>query len=132
MAKYRKRPVVVEAVQYFPDRPLPAGVLTNSYEHAPSPHYVVTIHRQHAYLNPGDWVVTESDGVHHYPCTAEEFERIYEPVPDEPAARPPGPPPVPMPKCALCGHPFREHERFTGRCRAHGCGCESYGTGEFA
>lgn len=82
MARYRKRPIVVEAEQYFPDRPLPDGVRTNDYEHAPGRHYVVTIHRQCALLNPGDWVIAESDGEHFYPCSAEEFGRIYEPVPE--------------------------------------------------
>jgi hypothetical protein len=83
MARYRKRPVVVEAEQYWPDKPLPKGVLTNDYRFAPSKHYVITIHRQHAYLAPGNWVIAESDGVHYYPCDAAEFERIYEPCEGE-------------------------------------------------
>lgn len=89
MPKYRKRPVTVEAFQYWPDKPLPEGVYANNHQYAPGKHYVITIHRQHAYLQPGNWVITESDGKHHYPCAAEEFERIYEPVensPDPPLA----------------------------------------------
>jgi len=42
--------------------------------------YVTTIQGQRVEIGPGEWVITESDGVHHYPCKPDEFERIYEPV----------------------------------------------------
>lgn len=82
MPKYRKRPVVVEAEQYWPDKPLPKGVHVNSYQFATSPHYVLTIHGQQAYLKPGDWVIAEPDGEHYYPCKPEIFAATYEPVDD--------------------------------------------------
>jgi hypothetical protein len=93
MPKYRKRPVVVEAEQWFPGRHV-AGVEFEVSLHAIDivadggtatsqtygRHYVTTIHGQRAYLRPGNWVIKESDGVHSYPCDAAEFERIYEPA----------------------------------------------------
>jgi hypothetical protein len=89
--RYRKRPVEVEAEQWFPGKDVP-GVRHFAGSAAKSPGdlglsecwFVVTIHGQHAYLTPGDWVITESDGVHHYPCKPDEFARIYEPC-DPPA-----------------------------------------------
>jgi hypothetical protein len=95
MSKYRKKPVVVEAWQWFPQR-LGPGVHVETEEEATSVvgkgrdyemtfrreprRYVVTIHGQRAYLEPGDWVIAESDGEHFYPCKPAEFDRIYEPV----------------------------------------------------
>jgi hypothetical protein len=80
MAKFRKRPVVVEASQFhgFYATPYPDGVDVEG-----SRCYVTTIHEQRAYLDNGDWVITESDGLHHYPCKPSEFERIYESVDDK-------------------------------------------------
>lgn len=43
---------------------------------------VTTIQGQRVAISPGEWVITESDGVHHYPCSAEEFSRLYEPADD--------------------------------------------------
>ena len=40
--------------------------------------YVTTIHGQRAYLASGDWVITEVDGVHHYPCKPDIFAATYE------------------------------------------------------
>jgi hypothetical protein len=90
MAKYRKRPVIVEAEQWFPDKVV-AGVDWEPPQHEPSRSgreafvrpataYVVTIHGQRAYLAPGDWVITEPDGVHHYPCKPDVFDKTYEPA----------------------------------------------------
>lgn len=27
---------------------------------------------------PGDWIITEPDGIHHYPCKPDIFENTYE------------------------------------------------------
>jgi hypothetical protein len=76
MARYRKRPLEIEAEQWFPDKQVQGVYWNNRYQKF----YVVTIHDQDAYLDPGDWVTGESDGEHHYPCKPDEFERIYEAV----------------------------------------------------
>jgi len=75
MATYRKRPVLVQAVQYD-GRIDPPGV----FRDADQMPYVVTIHGQRAHLVPSDWVITEPDGVHHYPCKADVFAATYEAV----------------------------------------------------
>ena len=82
MPKFRKRPIIVEAEQYREDQDhhVP-GVQEQHYKGLPTRYYVVTMHGQRVYLEPGDWVIAEPDGEHFYPCKPEEFARIYEPVP---------------------------------------------------
>jgi len=95
--KYRKRPVVIEAEQWWPGKEI-RGVFMETEEEAKSviggkghgrmeyPRerlpYVITIHRQRAYLSAGDWVLPEPDGKHFYPCNPRVFETTYEPVED--------------------------------------------------
>lgn len=91
--KYRNRPMVIEATQWFPGvdvpgvRSCPACDMPEDHPDndpsLPRWHYVVTIHGQKAWLEPGDWIITEPDGIHHYPCKAFVFEQKYEPMPSE-------------------------------------------------
>lgn len=76
MPRFRKRPVIVEAQRYLPPHQIPASV---SCDAAGSP-YVVTIHGQWTLVADGDWIITEPDGVHHYPCKPDIFEATYEPT----------------------------------------------------
>jgi hypothetical protein len=83
MAKYRKRPIVIEATQWtltrYGDAPLeewPKGVFLDSFGQP----YVITIHNQGAFLDDGDWIITGPDGEHHYPCKPDIFEKTYEAV----------------------------------------------------
>lgn len=92
MPRFRKRPVEVEAVQWFPGKLVPgvhgeggslgSEVVVDYPERSYSFAWpgVVTIHQQIAYLDPGDWVITELDGIHHYPCKPDVFEKTYEPI----------------------------------------------------
>ncbi|GAG12165.1 unnamed protein product, partial [marine sediment metagenome] len=50
-------------------------------------HYVVTIHDQKVYLEPGDWIIAEPDGVHFYPCKPDIFEATYDAVDGGPLVR---------------------------------------------
>ena len=77
MAKFRSKPIVIEAVQ-FDDIPAhdPPGVFRRPEDDTP---YVVTIHDDRAFLTAGDWIIPEPDGVHHYPCKPDIFEQRYEP-----------------------------------------------------
>ena len=68
--KYRKKPIVVEAVQY----------LDPFIEYTPCLAYVITAHGQRVYLVYGDWIVTEPDGRGHYPVKPDIFAATYEPV----------------------------------------------------
>lgn len=75
--KFRKKPVVIEAVQYTARGPDPTGVFHRPEDDAP---YVVTVHGQRCYIEPGDWILPEPDGVHFYPCKPDIFAATYEEV----------------------------------------------------
>lgn len=78
MPKFRKRPVVVEAEQWFPWHPV-VGV----FEPAPDSTTQFAPHCETLEgplnVSPGDWIVT---GVHgeKYPVKPDIFEKTYEPV----------------------------------------------------
>lgn len=83
MGKYRKRPVIVDAEQWFPGKEVrgvqhfkPVGVDIHIANEA---WFVETIHNQRAWLAPGDWVIMEPDGIHFYPCKPDVFQAVYEP-----------------------------------------------------
>lgn len=38
---------------------------------------VTTIHGQETSVAPGDWIITEPDGIHHYPCKPDVFAARY-------------------------------------------------------
>lgn len=84
MTTYRKKPVEVEAWQFFYDGPTIPGVfypeISEDGRTWIGDAYVVTIHGERAHLENGDWVITEPDGEHHYPCKPEIFDATYEPV----------------------------------------------------
>lgn len=76
--KFRKKPGVIEAVQ-FTDEPAedPPGVFRREEDGTP---YVVTVHGQRCYIEPGDWIVPEPDRVHYYPIKPDIFALTYEPA----------------------------------------------------
>lgn len=76
MALFRKKPVIVEAEQFLHPATSPRGVYTEEDGRA----YVVTIHLQKVYLEPGDWILSEPDGEHFYPVKSEIFNSTYEAV----------------------------------------------------
>jgi len=86
MQKFRKKPVIIEAIQYTEYGKLVNGMCNSKSCYASGnmePH-VHTIHdSQIVILEVGDWIIPESDGNHFYPCKPNEFERLYEPVCDE-------------------------------------------------
>lgn len=78
MALYRRKPGLVEAVQFDPigvhKMVLPKGVLgfpspgADNWSYEGCEFSVVTIHGQKTPVVAGDFIVTEPDGIHHYPC----------------------------------------------------------------
>lgn len=83
MAKFRKRPVVVEAEQFhYPakTRKTVPGVNPPMRGDPKQRYYVVTAHGQQAFLESGDWVIAEPDGRGYYPCKPDIFAATYEPV----------------------------------------------------
>ena len=88
--RFRKKPVVVEATQWFKMGDHPAVVERNRYEEKPiSPGIVYstkipvvkTLEGEHI-VTPGDWIITGVKG-EHYPCKPDIFEATYEPVQGE-------------------------------------------------
>ena len=82
MKKYRKKPVVIEAVQYVEYGKLVEGMCNSRScyidDRNTEPH-VHTIHKnQRVNLEIGDWIIPEPDGEHFYPCKPDIFEATYE------------------------------------------------------
>jgi hypothetical protein len=74
MAKYRKKPVVIEATQWFTNGDHPA-VLQNLDNNVWYP-YIDTLEGP-LLVTPGDWIITGVKG-EHYPCKPNIFELLYE------------------------------------------------------
>ncbi len=85
--KYRKKPVVIDAVQFDPhQRPWPDGVKPWPDEHGIQPRdaswgYIQTLEgRMHVLA--GDWIIRGIVG-ELYSCKADIFAKTYEPVEEE-------------------------------------------------
>lgn len=96
---YRKKPVVVDAVQWFPGTSVrgvcgddPKMICGCVIVGGPStvPHVHTTHGGQAVLIEPGDWIIAEPNGVHFYPVKPDIFSATY-----EPAAAPIAPPPAP-------------------------------------
>ena len=76
--KFRKKPVVIEATQWFKMGDHPAVALPGLLQDYEADRYgwINTLEGGH-YVTPGDWIIT---GVHgeHYPCKPDIFEKTYE------------------------------------------------------
>lgn len=85
MAKFRKKPVVIEATQWFKHGDHPAVEQYPFAEIATYPDpaqkgygWVKTLEGGHV-VTPGDWIITGVKG-EHYPCKPDIFEATYEEV----------------------------------------------------
>lgn len=85
MAKYRKRPVTIDAVQWWQDGDHPAvkrNVIPEGGTHPPliwaneGEPYIETLEGNHL-VRVGDWIITGVAG-EHYPCRPDIFEKTYE------------------------------------------------------
>ena len=83
MPKFRKKSIVIEAVQYVEKGKHVKGICTCYCLPVGEGNaaHVHTIHANQAILlEVGDWVIPEQDGKHYYPCKPDIFEQTYEPV----------------------------------------------------
>jgi len=94
--KFRKKPVEIEAYQItrellesilFDGKNYPSGLMMTSGSYNPETRYisawfgrVITIHNQETKVIEGDWIITEPDGVHHYPCKPDIFINSYDAI----------------------------------------------------
>lgn len=87
MAKFRKKPVTIEAEQFFENRPpYPAGVLYEMFDYPdgmqrPAAFRIDTLEGTHT-VSDGDWIITGVKG-EKYPCKPDIFAMTYEPEPDD-------------------------------------------------
>ena len=83
MGLYRKKPVVIEAVQYVEHEKLVEGMCnsTSCFTSGNNKPHVHTIHDgQIVNLEVGDWIIPEPDREHFYPCKPDIFEKTYEEI----------------------------------------------------
>lgn len=70
--KYRKKPVIVEAEQFFPDKkPWPKGAIESNRI------YLFQTSCFNYLLHPGDWIVQQENG-DQIVCKPDIFESTYE------------------------------------------------------
>jgi len=83
--KYRKKPVVIEATQWFKHGDHPVVELQKRYTTEDNGSYWVRVHpviktlEGYMDVTPGDWIITGVKG-EHYPCKPDIFEATYEKV----------------------------------------------------
>ncbi len=80
--RWRKKPVVIEAVQWLKPGDHPAVVMKadpNRYADQGVP-WIETLEGGHI-VTPGDWIITGVKG-EHYPCKPDIFAVTYEPAND--------------------------------------------------
>ena len=82
MAKFRKKPIVIEAVQFWYGNPEIAGI---TYPPTSSDGrtyigdaYVETLEGK-MFISNGDWIITGVNG-EKYPCKPDIFEKSYEAI----------------------------------------------------
>ncbi|CAB4134485.1 hypothetical protein UFOVP273_104 [uncultured Caudovirales phage] len=85
MGNYRKKPVVIQATQWFKHGDHPEVTIlppTHPIDvHAINPNqfgWINTLEGGHV-VSPGDWIITGIKG-EHYPCKPDIFKDTYEPA----------------------------------------------------
>jgi hypothetical protein len=83
MAKYRKKPVIVEAEQWWPGKHVD-GVIYPVPNHEPydADKGLIETSEGPAIIFPGDYIITDEYG-DKYVCSQVIFEMMYEPVGDD-------------------------------------------------
>jgi hypothetical protein len=79
MARYRKKPIVVEAEQFWADKkPWPAGVV--ECDPGVGSGYAIMTTAGLVGVRHGEWIITGPAGEQYHPCPDERFKVAYEPV----------------------------------------------------
>lgn len=78
MAKFRKKPVVIEAQQWFPGKQVDGVEKPAPNERGTGYGYIDTFEGR-MIVSPGDWIITGVKG-EKYPCKPDIFEATYEPA----------------------------------------------------
>lgn len=87
MAKFRKKPIVIEAIRYEPETPCNLAEVArfigvDGFISSVTGDVVVSTLEGAMYASPGDWLIR---GIQNelYPCKADIFEATYERVNEE-------------------------------------------------
>jgi hypothetical protein len=78
MPRFRKKPIVVEAEQWFPDAAVSIGYDRFGVEYTVCDHTLRTLEGPYK-MTPGDWIITGIAG-EKYPCKPHIFAATYEEV----------------------------------------------------
>jgi hypothetical protein len=78
--KYRKKPIIIEATQWFKHGDHPAVEPATCIR--PENGWVETLEGGHV-VTPGDWIITGVKG-EHYPCKPDIFKATYQMVEEAP------------------------------------------------
>ncbi len=117
MARFRKRPVIIEAEQWWPGKHVP-GVQELVYDPgdgstATATKGVIETLEGPLTVSPGDWIITGVKG-EKYPCKPDIFEATYEPA-DEPAYEPALLTRDMLYRCCVCGANVALHGGYVRR-----------------
>lgn len=86
MAKFRKKPIVIDAIQFTGDNvheiwdAFGAAGIYGLTEKNPDHLILTTTHGDPAPCRAGDWIIPDSKPDTFYPCKPDVFEQTYEPV----------------------------------------------------
>lgn len=82
MAKFRKKPIVIDAFQWNGEYPLPNPLVCN-WDNNPMTGSKVSVRTLEGWLDVsiGDWIIRGISG-EFYPCRPDVFEKTYEPIED--------------------------------------------------
>ena len=78
MPKFRKKPIVIEAVQWFPGAEHPEIKLGHDEYWDGDGAHIMTLEGP-LHVSPGDWIIKGVKG-EFYPCKPDIFASTYEPV----------------------------------------------------
>lgn len=78
--KFRKKPIVIEAVQWFKAGDHPAVDFNGQDDTGRTMYSIKTLEGRHV-VTPGDWIITGIKG-EQYPCKPDIFAATYDPVTD--------------------------------------------------
>lgn len=81
MPNFRKKPVMISAEQWFPDKPVEGVVQPRPHSMTQFYPYIKTLEGDHQ-VSPGDWIIVGIVG-EKYPCKDHIFKDTYVPVDDE-------------------------------------------------
>ena len=76
--KFRKKPIIIEAEQWFPGKEIDGVILTTDID-ITEPYPIIQTLEGEMWVREGDWIITGING-ERYPCKPDIFEKTYEPI----------------------------------------------------